>query len=88
MKGNLNGHFDGHITNFTRKIIFIRLDYLNAEGAIIVNRSKSDNLYFDKNIHGFRVRNTFKKIGIGTEISVKLIDANELNGRLTFEYLK
>ena len=53
MKSKLNKHFDGHITNLSRKIIFLRLNYLNAEGAIIVKRSKSDNLYFDRNIHGF-----------------------------------
>ena len=87
MKRKLNEDFEGQIVNISRKVIFVKLDYLNAEGAIIVKQGKNDPLYFDKNSHGFRSRKTLRKIGIGAKISVKLIDANELNGRLTFEYL-
>lgn len=85
MKGKLGEKFEGTVVNFSRKVVFIRINYLNIEGALMINQGRNNHIFFDRRYGNFVTRHTSKMLDVGTKISVKLIDTNELNGSLTFE---
>ena len=77
---------EGKIIGLIRKVIFIKIDYLDAEGVIILKRGQNDSIYFDKDKQRFLNRHSSEEFNIGSRIPVTLIKANELNGSLTFRY--
>ena len=86
MKDKIGESFSATIIEFKAKIIFLKIDYLNADGIIILRRLGNSMLFFNKRYSYLHDRNSNQKIVIGSKITTKLIKANELNGRLTFEY--
>ena len=86
MKDKIGETFSATVIEFKAKIIFLKTDYLNADGIIILRRLGNSMLFINKRSSYLHDRNSNQKIVIGSKISTKLIRANELNGRLTFEY--
>ena len=86
IRNGIGQNFEGKIIGFIRKVIFIKIDYLDAEGVIILKRGMNNSIYFDKDKQRFLCRNSQEEFSIGSRIPVTLIKANELNGSLTFRY--
>ena len=86
IKNGIGQNFEGKIIGFFRKVIFIKIDYLDAEGVIILKRGMNNSIYFDKDKQRFLCRNSQEEFSIGSRIPVTLIKANELNGSLTFRH--
>ncbi|MFL2823417.1 MAG: RNB domain-containing ribonuclease [Paracoccaceae bacterium] len=86
IRNGIEKNFEGTIIGFIRKVIFIKIDYLDAEGAIILKRGQNDSIYFDKDRKRFLHKHSSEEFNIGSRIPVTLIKANELNGSLTFRY--
>ena len=86
IRNRIGQNFEGKIIGFIRKIIFIKIDYLDAEGVIILKRGQNNFIYFDKDRQRFLHKHSSEEFNIGSRIPVTLIKANELNGSLTFRY--
>ena len=86
IRNRIGQNFEGKIIGFIRKVIFIKIDYLDAEGVILLKRGQNDFIYFDKDRQRFLHKHSSEEFNIGSRIPVTLIKANELNGSLTFRY--
>ncbi len=86
MKNRIGENFEAKIIGFIRRVIFIKIDYLDAEGVILLKRGMNNSIYFNKDKQRFLLRQSSEEFNIGSRINVTLIKANELNGSLTFRH--
>jgi ribonuclease R len=77
--------FNAKITTITNFGMFISVDGGIAEGLLPYRHMNDDHYIFDEKTKSLFGKRTKKKYKVGSEIKAVLTEADEVNGRLTFQ---